>query len=130
MQVDHCRIPGRSRSRGLALYPPARSPQFSRVPDRRSRAVFRRITLPLAKMSFLTAAVLAFTHTVGEFGVVLMIGGDIPGVTRTLSISIFDQVQELNYAAANRTSLLLIAGSFLALLALYARRSGQRDTDA
>jgi len=92
--------------------------------------VFRRITLPLARTSFLTAAVLTFAHTVGEFGVVLMIGGDIPGVTRTLSISIFDQVQELNYAAANRTSLVLIAGSFLALLALYARRSSRRDTNA
>jgi len=92
--------------------------------------VFRRITLPLARASFLTAAVLTFAHTIGEFGVVLMLGGDIPGVTRTLSISIFDQVQELNYAAANRTSLLLIAGSFLALLALYARRSARRDSDA
>jgi molybdate transport system permease protein len=92
--------------------------------------VFRRITLPLARTSFLTAAVLTFAHTVGEFGVVLMIGGDIPGITRTLSISIFDQVQELNYAAANRTSLVLIAGSFLALLALYAHRSSRRDSDA
>jgi molybdate transport system permease protein len=92
--------------------------------------VFRRVTLPLARTSFLTAAVLTFAHTVGEFGVVLMIGGDIPGITRTLSISIFDQVQELNYAAANRTSLVLIAGSFLALLALYARRSSRGDSDA
>jgi len=92
--------------------------------------VFRRITLPLARTSFLTAAVLTFAHTVGEFGVVLMLGGDIPGITRTLSISIFDSVQELNYSAANRTSLVLIAGSFLALLALYARRSNQRDANA
>ena len=92
--------------------------------------VFRRITLPLARTSFLTAAVLTFAHTVGEFGVVLMIGGDIPGITRTLSISIFDQVQELNYSAANRTSLVLIAGSFLVLLALYGRRSSRKDADA
>jgi molybdate transport system permease protein len=90
--------------------------------------VFRRITLPLARGSFLTAAVLTFAHTVGEFGVVLMIGGDIPGVTRTLSISIFDQVQELNYTAANRTSLLLIAASFLALLLVYVRTSYGRPT--
>jgi molybdate transport system permease protein len=83
--------------------------------------VFRRITLPLARGSFLTAAVLTFAHTVGEFGVVLMIGGDIPGVTRTLSISIFDQVQELNYTAANRTALSLLVLSFLALLAVYGR---------
>ena len=92
--------------------------------------VFRRVTLPLARTSFLTAAVLTFAHTVGEFGVVLMIGGDIPGITRTLSISIFDQVQELNYSAANRTSLVLIAGSFLVLLALYGRRSSRKDADA
>jgi molybdate transport system permease protein len=90
--------------------------------------VFRRITLPLARGSFLTAAVLTFAHTVGEFGVVLMIGGDIPGVTRTLSISIFDQVQELNYVAANRTSLLLIAASFVTLLLVYARTSSARPT--
>jgi molybdate transport system permease protein len=83
--------------------------------------VFRRITLPLARSSFLTAAVLTFAHTVGEFGVVLMIGGDIPGLTRTLSISIFDQVQELNYTAANRTALTLLVLSFLALLAVYGR---------
>jgi molybdate transport system permease protein len=77
--------------------------------------------LPLARGSFLTAGVLTFAHTVGEFGVVLMIGGDIPGVTRTLSISIFDQVQELNYTAANRTALGLLVLSFLALLVVYGR---------
>jgi molybdate transport system permease protein len=71
--------------------------------------------------------VLTFAHTVGEFGVVLMVGGDIPGVTRTLSISIFDQVQDVQYAAANHTSLLLIAFSFAALLAVYARQ--RRSTD-
>lgn len=82
---------------------------------------FRRVVLPLAKTSFLTAAVLTFAHTVGEFGVVLMIGGDIPGVTRTLSISIYDSVQELNYAAANRTALALVGLSFIALLIVYWR---------
>ncbi len=81
--------------------------------------LFRRITLPLSRMSFLTAAVLTFAHTVGEFGVVLMVGGDIPGVTRTLSISIYDQVQELQYSAANLTSAALVALSFLALLFVY-----------
>jgi molybdate transport system permease protein len=84
-------------------------------------SVFWRILFPLTRRSFLTAAVLTFAHTVGEFGVVLMVGGDIPGVTRTLSISIFDQVQELHYGAANRTSLLLLAFSFAALLLLYGR---------
>ncbi|HEX4154054.1 MAG TPA: molybdate ABC transporter permease subunit [Acidobacteriaceae bacterium] len=89
--------------------------------------IFRRVVLPLSRNGFLTAAVLTFAHTVGEFGVVLMIGGDIPGLTRTLSISIFDQVQELNYRAADRTALLLIAISFLALLVTY-WRSFPRET--
>jgi molybdate transport system permease protein len=92
-------------------------------------AVFRRVILPLSRTSFLTAAVLSFAHTVGEFGVVLMIGGDIPGVTRTLSISIFDQVQEMNYTAANHTAIALIALSFLALLLLYSRVGGRRGDD-
>jgi molybdate transport system permease protein len=83
--------------------------------------IFRRVILPLSRTGFLTAAVLTFAHTVGEFGVVLMIGGDIPGVTRTLSISIYDQVQELNYSAADRTALVLVAISFLALLLVYWR---------
>jgi molybdate transport system permease protein len=83
--------------------------------------VFRRITLPLSRMSFITAAVLTFAHTVGEFGVVLMIGGDIPGVTRTLSISIFDDVQELRYTDANLTAAALVGLSFLALLIVYSR---------
>ena len=83
--------------------------------------IFRRVILPLSRTGFLTAAVLTFAHTVGEFGVVLMLGGDIPGVTRTLSISIYDQVQELNYSAADRTALLLVAISFLALLLIYWR---------
>lgn len=86
--------------------------------------VFRRVTLPLSKLAFLTAGVLTFAHTVGEFGVVLMIGGDIPGATRTLSISLYDQVQEMNYRAAGRTAGLLMALSFAALLAVYARSSG------
>jgi molybdate transport system permease protein len=83
--------------------------------------IFRRVILPLSRTGFLTAAVLTFAHTVGEFGVVLMIGGDIPGVTRTLSISIYDQVQELNYSAADRTALVLVAISFVALLLVYWR---------
>jgi molybdate transport system permease protein len=87
--------------------------------------VFARVVAPLARMSFVTAAVLTFAHTVGEFGVVLMVGGDIPGVTRTLSISIFDQVQEANYAGANRAAIWLVLLSFLALLAVYARGRGQ-----
>ncbi len=80
------------------------------------------VLLPLIRPFLLTAAVLAFTHTVGEFGVVLMIGGGIPGVTRTLSISIYDQVQDFAYAQANHTALLLLSVSFLALLIIYGRR--------
>jgi molybdate transport system permease protein len=95
--------------------------------------VLRRILLPLIRSSLLTAAVLSFTHTVGEFGVVLMIGGGIPGVTRTLSISIYDQVQDFAYAQANHTALALLSISFLALLLLYGRpgnRSRRRDAHA
>ena len=84
--------------------------------------ILLRVLLPLVRPFLLTAAVLAFTHTVGEFGVVLMIGGNIPGVTRTLSISIYDQVQDFAYAQANHTALLLLSLSFLALIFIYGRR--------
>ena len=88
--------------------------------------VFTSITLPLAKPSLLTAAVLTFTHTVGEFGVVLMLGGNIPGATRTLSIALYDQVQDFNYAAANRTAGVLLFFSLLTLLAIYWRGAARR----
>lgn len=84
--------------------------------------ILARVLLPLIRPFLLTAAVLTFTHTVGEFGVVLMIGGGIPGVTRTLSISIYDQVQDFAYTQANHTALLLLSLSFLALLLIYGRR--------
>lgn len=84
--------------------------------------LLRSVLLPLSARSLGAAALLCFTHTVGEFGVVLMIGGDIPGATRTLSIAIYDQVQDFAYAAANRTALLLIAISVTSLTLLYARR--------
>jgi molybdate transport system permease protein len=84
--------------------------------------ILTRVLLPLIRPALLAAAVLAFTHTVGEFGVVLMIGGGIPGVTRTLSISIYDQVQDFAYAQANHTALLLLSLSFLALLIIYRQR--------
>lgn len=92
--------------------------------------LLREILLPLSVRSLIAAAVLCFTHTVGEFGVVLMIGGDIPGATRTLSIAIYDQVQDFSYAAANRTSLLLLAISLIALIALYARQQHQERPHA
>jgi molybdate transport system permease protein len=88
----------------------------------RRTKILGRVLLPLVRPSVLAAAVLAFTHTVGEFGVALMIGGNIPGVTRTLSISIYDQVQDFAYAQANHTALLLLSLSFLALLIVYRNR--------
>jgi molybdate transport system permease protein len=81
---------------------------------------FARVTLPLAWPGILTGMVLSFAHTVGEFGVVLMIGGNLPGVTRTISISIYDNVEALNYAAANETSLLMLFFSFAVLAVTYA----------
>jgi molybdate transport system permease protein len=96
----------------------------------RQITVLRRILLPLIRSSLLTAAVLSFTHTVGEFGVVLMIGGGIPGITRTLSISIYDQVQDFAYAQANRTALVLLCISFVALLLIYWRRGKVSGRDA
>lgn len=80
---------------------------------------FARIVLPLSSPSLLTATVLTFTHTVGEFGVVLMLGGNIPGATRTLSIALYDQVQDFNYAAANRTAASLLLLALASLLAIY-----------
>jgi len=92
--------------------------------------ILSEILLPLSVRSVIAAAALCFTHTVGEFGVVLMIGGDIPGATRTLSIAIYDQVQDFSYAQANRTSLLLLGISLIALILLYARRSNVRGNHA
>ena len=79
----------------------------------------------------LAAAVLCFAHTVGEFGVVLMIGGSIPGVTRTLSIALYDQVMDGNYAASNHMALALVAISLAALLVVYSvARPGARGETA
>jgi molybdate transport system permease protein len=76
---------------------------------------FRRVVVPLAARGIATGAILSFAHTLGEFGVVLMVGGNIAGATRTVSISIYDQVQALDYAAAGATSLFLLAVSFVVL---------------
>jgi len=81
--------------------------------------IYRRVVLPLAWPGLITALVLTFAHTVGEFGVVLMVGGNIPGVTRTLSIDIYDQVQMLNYESANQTALALLIFSFVLLVIVY-----------
>ena len=81
---------------------------------------FFSIALPLARPGYLTATVLGFAHTVGEFGVVLMIGGDIPGQTRVVSVLIYDHVEATEYAQANWLAASMVVFSFLVLLALYA----------
>lgn len=80
---------------------------------------FRRIVLPLSIPGLVTGVALSFAHTMGEFGVVLMVGGNIPGVTRTVSIAIYDQTQAFDYAAANQTALALLAISFAVLSLVY-----------
>jgi molybdate transport system permease protein len=79
------------------------------------------ILIPLARRSLLAAVVLSFLHTMGEFGVVLMLGGDIPGATRTLSIVLYNQVENFDYAAANRTAAILLGMSVLALALIYSK---------
>lgn len=88
-------------------------------------ATFRRVTLPLAWKGILAGLVLTFAHAMGEFGVVLMVGGNIPGVTRTLSVAIYDDVQALDYASAARSSLFLVGFAFavLSVVHLLQRRS-------
>jgi molybdate transport system permease protein len=83
---------------------------------------FFTVAVPLARPGFLSACILTFAHTVGEFGVVLMIGGNLPGVTRVASVQIYDHVESMDYMAAHRLSAVLLVFSFLALLALYAWR--------
>ncbi len=90
----------------------------------------RTLLIPLASRSLLTASVLSFLHTLGEFGVVLMLGGDIPGATRTLSIVLFNQVENFDYAAANRTAAILLILCTVALIAIYARPRSRSNRNA
>jgi len=83
------------------------------------------VLLPLARRSIVVAAVLSFLHTVGEFGVVLMLGGDIPGATRTLSIVLYEQVESFDYAAATRTAVVMLAMSLVALVVIYTSGAGR-----
>ena len=83
---------------------------------------FFTVAVPLALPGFLTASILTFAHTVGEFGVVLMIGGNIAGVTRVASVQIYDHVEAMEYLQAHRLSAVMVIFSFLVLLALYAWR--------
>jgi molybdate transport system permease protein len=80
---------------------------------------FRYVLLPNIKPSLLTAAVLTFAHTLGEFGVVLMIGGNIPGVTRVASIAVYDSVEKMDYASANNYSLILFSITFVLVIAVF-----------
>jgi len=81
---------------------------------------FFKLIVPLSTAGVITGAVLSFAHTLGEFGVVLMVGGNIEGVTRTVSIDIYDEVQALNYAGAAKTAAFLLVVSYSVLLAVYA----------
>ncbi len=89
---------------------------------------FFSVVVPLSVRGFVSGMVLAFAHTLGEFGVVLMVGGNIPGETRVVSIAIYDHVESLNYAAAHRLSLLLLVFAFAILFGMYifSRRWGTR----
>lgn len=87
--------------------------------------VFRRIVLPLSRNAMVTGVMLAFAHTLGEFGVVLMIGGNIPGKTQTVSIAIYDLVEALDYHSANVTALVLLAASFAMLALVYGLNRSQ-----
>lgn len=89
-------------------------------------STFRRVILPLSIPGLVTGFVLSFAHTLGEFGVVLMIGGNISGVTRTVSIEIYDQVEAFNYAAANHIALVLLVISFVLLSFVYGMNRNSR----
>ncbi len=102
---------------------------FSNLPDNLAEASYvlgksrwttlKHVLIPNIKPTIFTGIVLSFAHTLGEFGVVLMIGGNIPGQTRVASIAIYDQVEAMNYAAAHRYALILLALSFVILLLVY-----------
>lgn len=89
-------------------------------------STFRRVIVPLSIPGLVTGCVLSFAHTLGEFGVVLMIGGNISGVTRTVSIEIYDQVEAFNYTAANHIALVLLIISFVLLSFVYGMNRNSR----
>ena len=86
---------------------------------------FFSVVLPLARPGFITAAILSFAHTIGEFGVVLMIGGNIPGKTQVVSVQIYNHVETMNYAQAHWLAGGMVAFSFIVLLTLYSGRSSR-----
>ncbi|WP_293368118.1 molybdate ABC transporter permease subunit [Nevskia sp.] len=93
----------------------------------RPRQVFWRVIVPAARNGILTGAALSFAHTMGEFGVVLMLGGNIPGATRVASIALYDETQLLNYPVAHSYALLLLAISFAMLMLIGLLRRGARQ---
>ena len=103
---------------GLSGLPPSLKEASYVLGKSKINTIFK-VLLPNIKPSLLTGIVLAFAHTIGEFGVVLMIGGNIPGETKVASIAIYDEVESLNYGAANMYSLILFALAFLILLTVY-----------
>ncbi len=98
---------------------PASLTESAYVMGKSQWTTLRKVLLPNIRSSLLTGIVLSFAHTIGEFGVVLMIGGNIPNKTRVASIAVYDEVEALNYAAANQYSLFLFIVSFAILLAVY-----------
>lgn len=108
---------------GLANLPPSLS-EAAYVLGKSRWSTLIRVLLPNIKPSLLTAIVLSFAHTIGEFGVVLMIGGSIPGKTKVASIAIYDEVETLNYAMANTYSLILFAVTFAILILVYIVNGG------
>jgi len=91
--------------------------------------IFFSIILPQCKQGFISAGVLGFAHTVGEFGVILMVGGNIPGQTRVASVQIYDHVESLAFSEAHQLSLLLLAFSFIVLFALYSLKPNTQKAD-
>ena len=98
---------------------PARTMDAARTLGASKMDAFFSVAVPLSMRGFISAIVLSFAHTLGEFGVVLMVGGNIPGETRVVSIAIYDQVETLNYTAAHQLSLLLIGFAFVVLFGMF-----------
>jgi len=98
---------------------PRQTLEFARTQGASKLDAFFAVAVPMSVRGFIGAAVLAFAHTLGEFGVVLMVGGNIPGETRVISIAIYDQVETLNYGAAHQMSLLLLVFAFVVLFGMF-----------
>ncbi len=98
--------------------------EAARLMDKDFFTVLFRVLLPNMKSAVLSGLILTFAHTMGEFGVVLMIGGNIPNQTKVASIAIYDEVESLNYALANQYAMILVALSFVTLLVVYTFNGG------